>query len=128
MSTDVACIANRQFVYCETAFRATIFCPQHKMVTIVFYFMKGKVFMNKKELIQDIANETGVEIKTVEEVFEVTIEKIVSSLKSGESVTIRNFGKFFIRDGKGKTKVFKFNPSQRLRKLFGWSSTYKGKV
>jgi len=84
--------------------------------------------MNKKELIQDIANETGVEIKTVEEVFEVTIEKIVSSLKSGESVTIRNFGKFFIRDGKGKTKVFKFNPSQRLRKLFGWSSTYKGKV
>jgi DNA-binding protein HU-beta len=24
--------------------------------------------------------------------------------------------------------VFKFNPPQRLRKLFGWSSTYKGKL
>jgi hypothetical protein len=24
--------------------------------------------------------------------------------------------------------VFKFNPSQRLRKLFGWSSTYKGEL
>jgi hypothetical protein len=22
--------------------------------------------------------------------------------------------------------VFKFNPSQRLRALFGWSSTYRG--
>jgi len=24
--------------------------------------------------------------------------------------------------------VFKFNPSQRLRALFGWSSTYRGSL
>ena len=26
------------------------------------------------------------------------------------------------------TWVFKFNPAQRLRALFGWSSTYKGEL
>ena len=84
--------------------------------------------MNEKELIQNIVKETGIETKTVENVFNITIEQIVQSLKHCEGVTIRNFGRFYIDQGHGKTKIFKFSPSQRLRKIFGWSSTYKGEV
>ena len=84
--------------------------------------------MNEKELIPNIAGEAGVEIEIAERVFNATIEQIVQSLKSCESVTIRDFGRFYIRPGDSRTMVFKFSPSQRLRKIFGWSSTYKGKV
>lgn len=84
--------------------------------------------MNEKELIPNIAKATGVEIEIVESVFNATIEQIVRSLKQCESVTVRNFGRFYIRPGHSNTMVFKFGPSQRLRKIFGWSSTYKGKV
>jgi DNA-binding protein HU-beta len=84
--------------------------------------------MNEKELIQNIAKETGIETKTVESVFNVTIEQIVQSLKNCEGVTIRSFGRFYIDQGHDKTKIFKFSPSQRLRKIFGWSSTHKGDV
>ena len=84
--------------------------------------------MNEKELIPNIAGEAGVEIEIAERVFNATIEQKVQSLKSCESVTIRDFGRFYIRPGDSRTMVFKFSPSQRLRKIFGWSSTYKGKV
>ena len=57
------------------------------------------------------------------------VEEIVASLKREESIGIRNFGTFYIRfSHRSGTSVFKFNPSQRLRKLFGWASTYKGDV
>ena len=84
--------------------------------------------MNEKELIQNIAKETGIKTETIDEIFGAVIDQIVRSLKNCESVTIRNFGRFYIRPGDSRTKVFKFSPSQRLRKLLGWSSTYKGKV
>jgi DNA-binding protein HU-beta len=84
--------------------------------------------MDEKELIQNIVKETGIEIKTVESVFNATIEEIVQSLKRCDSVTIRNFGRFYIDQRHSNTKVFKFSPSQRLRKIFGWTSTYKGEV
>ena len=84
--------------------------------------------MNEKEIIQNIVKETGIEEKTVENVFNITIEQIVQSLKNCESVTVRNFGRFYIDQGQGKTKIFTFSPSQRLRKIFGWTSTYKGEV
>ena len=49
------------------------------------------------------------------------------ALKQGECVSLRNFGTFYVRSEQ-ESWVFKFSPSQRLRKLFGWSSTYKGKL
>ena len=84
--------------------------------------------MNEKELIPKIASETGYKIQTVEKVFNATIDQIFQSLKRSESVTIRNFGRFYIRSGHSDTMVFKFSPSQKLRKMLGWSSTYKGKI
>ncbi len=42
-------------------------------------------------------------------------------------MTLRTFGSFYVREERGSW-VFRFNPSQRLRALFGWSSTYRGEV
>jgi DNA-binding protein HU-beta len=53
------------------------------------------------------------------------VETIYESLKEGESVTLRGFGSFYVRPERNSW-VFRFNPSQRLRALFGWSSSYKG--
>jgi len=62
---------------------------------------------------------------TVAEAVDATLEEIYEALKHGQSVSLRNFGTFYVRPER-KSWVFRFNPSQRLRKLFGWSSTYKG--
>jgi hypothetical protein len=47
------------------------------------------------------------------------------TFKAGESVTLPGFGGFYVRR-EPESWVFKFNPGQRLRALFGWSSTYSG--
>jgi DNA-binding protein HU-beta len=83
--------------------------------------------MKNEDLLQNLSKRTGLDRNTVNLVFDATLEEIYNSLKRCESVTLKNFGTFYIREGRGQ-QVFKFNPSQRLRKLFGWSSTYKGDV
>jgi DNA-binding protein HU-beta len=83
--------------------------------------------MEKQELINQVSTRTDQDTNIVERVVEATLEEIYEALKRGESVSLRNFGTFYVRPER-ETWVFKFNPSQRLRKLFGWSSTYKGPV
>ena len=83
--------------------------------------------INKKDLIKRVSQRVSHNIQTVEEVINVTLDEIYQSLKQGESVSLRDFGTFYIQVKRGAS-VFKFNPSQKLRKLFGWSSTYKGKI
>jgi DNA-binding protein HU-beta len=61
----------------------------------------------------------------VGEVVDATLAEIYEALKRGQSVSLRDFGSFYVRPERDRW-VFKFNPSQRLRKLFGWSSTYRG--
>lgn len=53
------------------------------------------------------------------------VETLYESFKAGESVTLRGFGSFYVREERSSW-VFCFNPGQRLRALFGWSSSYKG--
>lgn len=83
--------------------------------------------MEKKTLMRVVAHRTGANEALVEQVVEATLETIYEALKRGESVSLRDFGTFYVRPEPGSW-VFKFNPSQRLRKLFGWASTYKGEV
>ena len=54
-------------------------------------------------------------------------DTLTDIFKTGEGVTVDGLGGFYLARKHGST-VFKFNPSQRLRKLFGWSSGYKGEV
>lgn len=91
--------------------------------------------IKKQELIRRVCQRVNHDEKAIcyaapeaiEEIVDATLEEIYQSLKQGESVNLLNFGTFYIQFRRTST-VFKFNPSQRLRKLFGWSSTYKGEI
>lgn len=83
--------------------------------------------IDKKALVNLVITRTGKDSGTVEEILDATLEEIYEALKQEECVSLRNFGSFYVRKGRSSW-AFRFNPSQRLRKLFGWASTYKGKL
>jgi nucleoid DNA-binding protein len=56
---------------------------------------------------------------------EATVETLYDTFKAGKGVTLTGLGGFYVRP-RGETWAFKFNPGQKLRALFGWSSAYKG--
>jgi DNA-binding protein HU-beta len=87
--------------------------------------MDGRI--DKKQLVDRVSGRTGRDRMQVSEIVEATLEEIYEALKREECVSLRNFGTFYIRR-EGRSCVFKFNPSQRLRKLFGWASTYRGEL
>lgn len=80
--------------------------------------------IDKKELVRRVGKRLSKGSGTVEEIIDAALEEIYESLKLGESVSLRNFGTFYVKVTR-ESWVFKFNPSQRLRQLFGWSSTHK---
>ena len=81
--------------------------------------------IDRETLVQLIAARLSKKETTVGEIVEATLEEIYAALKRGECVSLKNLGTFYVRPER-ESWVFKFNPSQRLRALFGWSSTYKG--
>lgn len=87
--------------------------------------MDGRV--DKKELVSFVARRFNRDAEAVGEIVDATLEEIYEALKRGEQVSLRDFGSFYVRPERDRW-VFKFNPSQRLRTLFGWSSTYKGEL
>jgi DNA-binding protein HU-beta len=85
--------------------------------------MKSRI--DKAELIQRAVARSTQPHAIAEEVIDATLDEIYTALKNGECVSLKNFGTFYVRPER-ESWVFKFNPAQRLRKLFGWSSTYTG--
>jgi len=83
--------------------------------------------MNKKEWIKAVAARSGQPDKLVAPILEAGLEEIYQAIKREEKVTLVNFGTFYI-DVRRSGTVFKFNPSQKWRALFGWASTYKGEL
>ena len=81
--------------------------------------------IDKTILLARLSKRLPKDTATAEEILEAALEEIYQALKRGESVSLRGFGTFYI-DWRPSGTAFKFNPSQRLRALFGWSSTYKG--
>jgi DNA-binding protein HU-beta len=80
--------------------------------------------IDKKELISRVSKRVGKGTGTVQESLDASLDEIYESLKQGNSVSLKNFGTFYVKVVSEKW-IFKFNPSQRLRALFGWSSTQK---
>ena len=62
---------------------------------------------------------------TAEKYLNGFMETLFDSFKSGSSVTINNFGNFYVSRRKEST-AFKFNPAQKLKAILGWASSYKG--
>lgn len=83
--------------------------------------------IDKKELIKRIGKRLKKDPADIEPMVDAAIEEIYQALKREESVSLRNFGTFYI-DVRHTGTVFKFNPAQRLKALFGWSNTYKGEL
>lgn len=53
--------------------------------------------MTKKDIVIKIAEETGVKQVDVKRVVQRTLDHIVESLRSGETVELRNFGVFKVK-------------------------------
>ena len=83
--------------------------------------------MNKKEWIKAVAKKTEQPEALVETILDAGLEEIYQSVKREEKVTLQNFGTFYI-DVRRSGTVFKFNPSQKWKALFGWSSSYSGEL
>jgi DNA-binding protein HU-beta len=64
--------------------------------------------------------------ETAEVWLDALTDTLYEAFKEGRSVTLPGFGGFYVNP-RGATWAFKFNPGQKLRALFGWSSSYKGK-
>ncbi len=80
-----------------------------------------------KDLVRLVAQQVDRDPDEVARIIDATFEELYAAIKRGQSVSVRGFGAFYVRPG-SETWVFRFNPSQRLRRLFGWSSTYRGEV
>ncbi len=83
--------------------------------------------INKDEFLRRLAARMNADEATAAAWVDGFVETLYESFKAGESVTLPGFGGFFVRP-EPESWVFKFNPGQRLRALFGWSSTYRGEL
>lgn len=83
--------------------------------------------IEKKAFVQQLAKRLNADEKVADEWLEAALETLYENFKAGKGVTLKGFGGFYIQP-KGRTWAFKFNPGQKLKTLFGWSSMYKGKL
>jgi DNA-binding protein HU-beta len=82
--------------------------------------------VKKKEFVRILAQKMNVSEKTSEKWVDAVADTIFDCLKQGRGIVITNLGTFYLRITSRGDSVFRFNPAQKLRSLFGWSSTYKG--
>lgn len=81
--------------------------------------------VQKDELARRLSARMQTDRQTAAVWIDALVETLYESFKAGESVTIKGFGNFYVRPERSSW-VFRFNPSQRLRALLGWSSSYRG--
>lgn len=69
--------------------------------------------MNRAELAKAIANQSGLPVTTVDRVIAGLIEVVTLTIKTGEDVSVRGFGRFTPRT---KSAGIKANPATGERK------------
>lgn len=84
--------------------------------------------VNRKEFAKILAEKMSVSDKIAEMWLNAVIETFYESFKQGRGVTLTHLGTFYLRITSRGSSIFRFNPSQKLRALFGYSSTYKGNL
>src|SRR5215475_5559850 len=78
-----------------------------------------------KAFVHQLAVRMQTDDKVAATWLEATVETLYDTFKAGKGVTLTGLGGFYVQP-RGKTWAFKFNPGQKLRALFGWSSSYTG--
>jgi DNA-binding protein HU-beta len=80
----------------------------------------------KKEFISLLAKHMNTDEATTKQWVEGYADTLIDIFKTGEGVTVEGLGGFYEARRSSGT-AFKFNPSQRIRFILGWSSTFKEK-
>jgi len=83
--------------------------------------------MSKKEFIKLFSQRMMVSEKEALEIVDAYNETLLDVFKTGNGVSLSGFGTYYL-DRRRESTAFKFNPSQRLRKILGWGNTYKGEI
>ena len=83
--------------------------------------------LKKEDFVRLLATRMNADEATATAWVDGIVETLYESFKDGKGTTFPGFGSFYVRP-EPESWVFKFNPGQRLRALFGWSSTYSGKL
>lgn len=84
--------------------------------------------IKKKEFVSLLAQKMKTNDKTAEMWVDAFTDTLYECLSQGRGVVITHLGTFYLRITSRGDSIFRFNPSQKLRSLFGWSSTYKGEI
>jgi DNA-binding protein HU-beta len=71
--------------------------------------------MNKAEMIDKIAEKTGVSKKQAEDMIEAFQEITTNTLKAGEEMTLTGFGTFMAKKRTARGGVNPQNPSERIQ-------------
>jgi nucleoid DNA-binding protein len=80
--------------------------------------------INKDEFVRRVAKRMKVKETTAQVWVDAMLDTMYDTFKSGKGLTLPGFGGFYLAKKRGGC-AFKFNPGQKLRALFSWSSTYK---
>jgi nucleoid DNA-binding protein len=81
--------------------------------------------IEKKEFVRRVAARMGTDEARAGEWVDGILEEMYATFESGHGLTLPGFGGFYL-ERRGDRSAFRFNPGQRLRALFGWSSTHRG--
>lgn len=84
--------------------------------------------LKKKEFAHLLAQKMKADEKTAEMWIDAFSDTLYECFKKQRGVVITNLGTFYLRITSRGDSIFRFNPSQKLRSLFGWSSTYRGEL
>ena len=84
--------------------------------------------VKKKEFVNLLARKMKVSDETAEMWIDAFTDTLYECFKQERGVVITNLGTFYLRITSRGDSIFRFNPSQKLRSLFGWSSTFKGNL
>ena len=83
--------------------------------------------ISKKVMIKKLALKMDADEETAGRWLDGVTDTLYETFKSGYGASLTGFGSFYL-DRRRSSTAFKFNPGQKLKKLLGWSSSYKGEL
>lgn len=115
----------------------------YRLIKIPKYLTPRGAFMNRTELVKNIADQAGITAKLANEVLEALTESVTASLKANDKVTLVGFGTFetvkrAARTGRNPktgdeikikaTTTPKFKPGKALKEAVAAKKTLKTTV
>lgn len=104
MCDGVNAACTKGFVEIDTCCRAKLFCRTGKANKFAVSLKKHKItFMNKAELIAQIAEETGITKTQANAALDSFVGAVTKTLKKGDKVTLVGFGTFSVSKRQART-------------------------